>query len=621
MACNQTTPFSVRFAVLILLQFCSFYSLLRADAPADLIIDEENWHEEIGLERPEETGNTIRINTAESYELRLIPGISDEDIRSIISSRNSKPIRNLEDLQSIGFSDEKIKSILPYISFELSEEMTTISSIKTPRKVSLPLSLYQSQRSYIRSYSGETSARYYQKTEVRNQDTVLGFVTLSNYGSRALARNHSYYFNHQTEKKVQQVVIGKYRLSLGQGIAFASKSGFSKSSAATTHPVKNYTPLRSHTNPYKLWSMEGFAAHIVIPPLEFIPFYSETELDASIKDEKISTFYPYGTDKSEFRNSVGEKISGLAVKVKNRAGSGGLYYSRHKFDRVFLEQELSNNYNSKGFFINFKAGEIDLLGEYARLGGRTGIVAALRWGKSPFRQLLLYRQYDRYFPHWHGNPFSSQANFDNERGVYYGLRIVPYPGWTINVYFDIWRHPDTRYFEKMPITRTEQYLQVIYRTSKDTFRWKLHNRDYARYRVFDDTGKIRDENKTAVAWDWLHKVTPNLSITTCLEYLSRRIPEINDFQKGILFFENISWQQKNTRISCRISVYRSAVSHYVYEQSLAGMWESRPLNGDDIYFYLIIKNNLTNSIKLQSKFSYLLTQKTKSLIIQIICSL
>ncbi|MBW6515223.1 MAG: hypothetical protein K0B81_01235 [Candidatus Cloacimonetes bacterium] len=591
-------------SLLILVFFLSFQTtLMSADnVDLDLLIDEDNWQAEVDIDLISSTDYPIYINSATINDLRRIPGLTEEEVTKILQFRRSREITNISSLRNVGFSDDKIFSILPYISFRVIE----------------PISFYHSQRHFLRSADSEIVSRFYQKTELQRKRTKLGFVSLNDYGSKDLTRYHSYYFSQQSETVFEQIVLGKYRLSLGQGVAFAPKSGFSKSSAATTYPVKNYSPLRPHSNPYKNWSLEGFAAIINTGAFDLIPFYSQTKIDASLIDDQISTIYPYGTTNKDRRNSAKERIGGVALRYRHKNSSYGLYYSHNRFDKEFVNTAFSKRYDCLGTFFYHREGDFDLFGEFAYLGDKKGIVSGIRWGRGLFQQLLLYRYYEKDFPYWHGSPFSSQANFANEEGLYYGLRIRPSRRWTINVFFDVWRHPDTRYFEKMPTTRTEQYIQFIHKRQRDVVRLKLHHKTCDKYRVLDNLPKIREEKKTVLAIDWTHELSNSLSKKSGIEYISRYIPEVKDFKKGILLFENINWRYRQLRILYQINVFRSDISHYIYEYSLDGMWESRPLVGDDIYTYLIIRTNITEDIRLQGKLAYFFSGKGKSLITQFI---
>lgn len=590
--------------ILIIMIFLS-NDITGQEFEPELIIDDENWYADINLDTWNGVDHPIFINSASIHELRKLPGLSDEDIELIIGIRRRKNIKDPGCLRAGGLADHKVALISPYISFYTQP----------------PISIYQVQRHYYRFMESNIASRYYHKTELQREKTILGFVSLNDYGSRELLRYNSYYISHQTDTVIKHLVLGRYRLSLGQGIAYASKSGFSKSSAATTHPVKNYTPLRPHTNPYKMWSLEGIALHIDPGSFDLIPFYSATKIDASLSGNKISTFYPYGSAGTDRRNNVEERVDGIAVRYRNGRSSYGFYYSHNRFNRKFADDALPDNYKCLGTFFYHRAGEFDLFGEYASIADRPGIIAGIRFGRSKFQQVLLYRSYDKNLPHWHGNPFSSQTNFDNEEGFYYGLRIRFSPRWLINAYFDIWRYPEIRYFEKMPTSRAEQYLQIIHNRSVDTFRLKLHYKNYERYRVIEDIPAIRDEGRTVISFDWTHKLSEQFIQRSGIEYITRYIPEAKDFKKGILLFENLSWHYRQIKLMYQLNIFRSEIGHYIYEYSLDGMWESRPLTGDDLYSYLIIKAEITPDIRLQSKFAYFFSGRTKSLVTQVICRL
>src|SRR5690554_3168460 len=572
----------------ILVFFSDLAELSAEETEPEWLIDEDSWQEDIGFDTEEFPQFQIDLRNISIKELLQIPGLIRDDIERILSLRDKADMLDIETLQESGLKEDKITSIIKYFSF----------------RSSLPMIYLHTERYYYRILDGQYSSRYYHKSELRGSESRLGFVLLSDYGRRDLTRNYSYYLSHQSNTIIKQLVLGRYRLSLGQGISYAPVSGFSKSSATTSHPMKNYSPLKSHSNPYKIWSLEGIALNVEVGPIEIIPFYSNTQLDASISEDAISTFYPYGTDNEDWKSTVREKIEGIAVRLLHSTNSFGLYYSQNRFDRVFANPARLSSYKTSGSFLYYRTDNFALWGEYARISNKQGLVAGIRLGRGVFQQLLLYRSYEKDMPVWHGNPFSSQSSFDNEEGLYYGLRIRPSRFWTLNCFFDLWRHPATRYFEKMPTTRSEQYLQVIHNRQVDTFRLKFQHKNYEKYRVLQDIAGIRDEHKTVTALDWKHNIRTDLSHSCGIEYITHYIPEVKNFKKGILLFENLSWKYRKTGLVYQINFFRSDISHYLYERSLDGMWESRPLSGDDIYSFLVIKADVAENIKVQGKFSY-----------------
>ncbi len=61
----------------------------------------------------------IQINSADIYTLMLIPSIGYTEAKRIVNTRGYAPIRKLEDLKKIGFSQEEINIIKPYIDLSI----------------------------------------------------------------------------------------------------------------------------------------------------------------------------------------------------------------------------------------------------------------------------------------------------------------------------------------------------------------------------------------------------------------------------------------------------------------------------------------------------------------------
>ncbi len=585
-------------ALLVLVLFTIIVYLLSDETFDIYLLDEESQLTDIDYY---DRVYPLPINKASYEELLLITDLTDTQIQAIIEFRQENSINSKQDLYEIGFDKSIVQKIINYISF--SEEKSLV--------------FRQRLRYYQLTDEKSTSNRLFQSTELSNKSIRIGYISTSDTLHTFLTANNSYYLHFTSMGFLNQLNIGKYRLSLGQGIAYAPYFGLSKTSAVITHPIKNYNPLRAHTSPYNNWSLGGVAAVMKMGNTFFIPFYSSTRIHARIEDDKIRTIYPYGEPGYEHRKTVTEEILGLALQYSINNNNYGFYFSGNSFDREFLLAERNNKYRTVGVFFRQSFENLSLFGEYTDIDKKNGFIFGIRWGRSPFRQLLLYRKYDSNLPVWHGNPFSSANTFDNETGIYYGLEIKPFKRMTINSYFDIWKFPDTSYFEKMPVTRSEQFIQIHYNLPFDRLRLRMRRKDYDKYRVVDDEGKIRREISFVCGFDWTHNIEDKITLRSGIEFIERYIPETKTYNKGLLLYENVRWRLNKFVISGQINAFNSGIPHYNYEYTLQGMWESKPFSGDDIYTWLMVKMFLTSNITVEIKSAWFYSKKYYNTISQV----
>ncbi len=578
-----------------------FSKLLLILAIESYFPDDYLWDSDVDFDENsyEDQHYLIAVNSASYDDLRLL-NLSDTDIVKIINARERKRIENLDDLERIGIAAEVTRRISGLLVFD-----------------SDALSLRQQVRFEHRSCPDDWLSRYYNKGEVLYGNIKVGYASTSDTLGRITNDNVSYYIQYAPDQYMEQLIIGNYRLSLGQGIGYAPAFGFSKGASTVSQPVKNYTSLRPYTSPYHGWSLHGIAAQLKVRSHVVIPFYSYTNLHARLIEGKIRTVYPFGEHRDEYRDSAAETIYGLSWRYKRENNSYGAYISANRFDKEFHLPENNNKYTKTGLFFNHSFDSIDFWGEYARIDNKSGLLAAIRYGDRSFRHLLLYRYYEKDIPTWHGNPFAVGSNFDNENGIYYGMELRA-NRLIVNAYFDVWRYPGTSYFEKMPVTRNDQLLQFSYQLQENSFRLRVRNKDYDKYRVIDDIGKIRREQSLTMTLEWMRQINTNWRYRSGAQFVDQYISVADDYGKGFLKYEQIRWNNERLTLIAQINVYESEVTHYLYQQTLRGMWENRPLSDDDMYMWIMASYDLKSNLNIQSKLSWFASGRQTNILSQIV---
>ncbi len=532
--------------------------------------------------------NPVNINTITEGELNLLPWLSEKDIQKIIHSRSSQKIANLEDLSVIGIEAITIRELKDYITFE--------SSIDLKLKQTSRVEFHQPKQYF------SSTLRYFQKTILTFNNFKFGFISQKDEGEKDPLDFYSYFMEYSANN-LKKFLIGKYRLALGQGILFAPKLGMSKSGAATSVPVKKFNLIKPYTSSYEIWELEGAAANIELSSFNIIPFFSRTALSANLDTlEGITSFNESGLHLDEVKkDNVQEIIYGLAAKYSLSDHSFGLNFAKINFDHDFSNPARKSDYSaiSADFIINRNG--FPTFGEIGFTQDKIAGVMGCKFGENKLRHLLLIRYYQKDFPTWHGNPFSSQSRFDNEVGLYYGMTIIPFERTKINCYFDLWSFPETRYFEKMSTVGSEQFIQLERNFKTNSLRITVQHKDKEKYISLDEA-KIRDFERTTIRVDWWQNIN-NFRFKTRCEFLSEYLPNDNIHKSGILAYEEIKWKIDKLILIGQISVYHSDVLHYMYEHNVDGIMQNSILKGDGVYSYFVLKYNVLKDIELQFKVS------------------
>jgi len=474
--------------------------------------------------------------------------------------------------------------MLPYIRFEASPQL----------HFSYTTRLEISQK----KMKNDNPLKLLQKLEMTYDNSRWGLVTQKDSGESNYLDYYSYFWEY-TQPNLH-LILGKYRINLGQGILFAPKLGISKSAVATSVSSNRSQLFRPYTSSYEIWEMQGAALEWQYRYLRLAAFGSFNQLTANLSDGVITSFDQTGLHLDpEQKHNVDEFVAGGIVTLHSTDSKIDFFLSRQYFDRPIINAD--NDYLAWGSSLYFLINEYPLFAEYCSADRKHAFLIGKKWGESKLRQLALYRYYQKDFPTWHGKPFAAQNNFDNENGLYYGLTYLPLPRLKINIYFDFWQHQQPRYLEKMPTSNSEQLLQTEYKLGQHSFRIHLQHK-FKEKQINLEESLIRDLQRTTIRLDWLRELG-NFSLKQRYELSSEYLSDEKIWQDGQLFFSQLQYKNSRVQLIGRIAVYRSDILLYMYENNVSGIMQNRILSGDGITTFLVGKFFWSDLFEVQMKIS------------------
>lgn len=586
----MNTKRNILFVFLLLISF-----LFGADEDEKIFATEEDTYHETELSEQllKLKEQRIEINYASKKELQLLPWLSNEDINCIIKFRKSHKIQSNKDLFKLGINFVTIEDIQNYISFKVqsNQSFSQISRVE-----------YNEKKDCV------SILKYTQKTEYNYNNFRFGFISQKDEGETNAFDYISYFAEYSTGKN--KIILGKYRLNIGQGIFFAPKLGMSKSGAATNTPINNKSSLRAYTSTFEMWELEGIAFEKRInfekrnSLIKILPFYSKTKLDANLKENQITSFDLSGVHlNDEKKDKVEENIFGANIEYQYDNFTLGFTAFQQKFNKDFENKNLNTQNIGYSTDLSLKNNENQFVSEFASVDEKNAFVGIYKWGNRKFRQLVLYRNYDKDFPTWHGKPFSNQANFDNENGVYYGITFLPINKTKINFYVDLWNYPQVRYSEKMRTIGSEQFLQIDYLNQNNQYRLTLHRKDREKFRKIDDIGLIRSIERNVCRFDRWQFFDKNITFKSRIEYVFEYFKDEKIYDKGWLMYQQLKFKNPKIQIISRIAFYKSDILLYMYENNVNGIMQNSIFSDEGVYSFLLVKYHLFDSIELQSKIS------------------
>ncbi|MBC8527335.1 MAG: helix-hairpin-helix domain-containing protein [Candidatus Cloacimonetes bacterium] len=538
--------------------------------------------------------NKLNINQASYQDLIILPWLSPVEVEEIIQFRNKIKITNKKQLKKAGIPEYVIEEINPYISFGKSSPIYYNNRIRVEYK-------------FNSEYS--SAVKLYQKHSVSWKNYQLNFISQKDEGEKDFwdfwVGSLSAKWQNQMLKKI---VIGNYRLALGQGIIFAPKLGLSKGGNATRQPIKYFSTIKQYTSTMESYSLFGAAAKIRFGRFQILPFFSDYNLDGNIKKGKITSLDIMGFHRTETetakKDKVREKIWGgrFSYGNKNQIGFTALNL---EFNLPFSDENIKQKQEIFGLDFQYNLRNFNFLGEGAISENKKAFLLTFFWEQGEFENLIIFRNYDKYFPTFHGNPFHTSGDFDNERGIYYGISFRPFEKAKLDMYFDIYKFPKQKSLENMPTYGFDKFLQFEKKWNFSKMRLTFQQKQYERWRTFSDESKIYQRERNIFRLDWRQKISPLLEIKLRGEYTFHQYQNADKYDSGILLYQDFKFlfSSKLTNYIRICQYHTDDIILYMYENDLDGIMLNSQFRGDGIFMYFLIKYDLGKCFSLQMKYA------------------
>ncbi|MDL2222082.1 helix-hairpin-helix domain-containing protein [Parabacteroides sp. OttesenSCG-928-N08] len=546
--------------------------------------EDEELIEALFMELSYLTEHPMDINHATREQLRLLPFLSDIQVDSLLLHREKYGnLLTLYELKNIPELDRQtIDLILPflYIGDDYDDKRPiTASNLLKQGTNELHLRYdrcFQRKRGYEspslsdssaspqpnRRYLGEPfyhSLRYSYSFDNR---IFLGLVGEKDTGEpfwNAHYKGYDYYSAHLLLKELKRIktfVIGDYKASFGQGLVMSHDFTPGRSAIVTQAQRRN-NGFRRHYSTNESHFLRGAAATITLGKLNLSLFYSFRKMDAAVDSNRFTTLKTDGIHRlpldREKHRTVSMQTIGGNLRYDSPSWSIGVTALTYDFGRMSMQPD-PKPYNR--FYFRGKRNSnvaVDYLwrGKSLQLFGETalsqnGALATLNGMQisptSYISLLILYRYYDRRYQAWYGKAFAQNSTVQNEEGVYLGMQIVPFPGWKLAAYADLFRFPWLKYNVDAPSSGKEYMGQIDYIRNR---RLSL----YLRYKFKQKEKNSTTESKTAtIIADQQHRLrlqllflpTEPLTLRTSVDAILYR--ERGSSSKGYLIAQNIGWK-------------------------------------------------------------------------------
>lgn len=531
--------------------------------------------------------NPLGINSASKEELFQLPGLTEEEINSIILYRKKHHISDKRDLIRLGISEITVEEISSMIRFE--ELRTKSFSWAGLWKYELAKADYSSP------------VRCYQKAEAEWGCFQAGFLADKDPGESKVTDFYSWYLMYKSKGILRGILIGKYQINWGLGLIFSSPLGSPRSYLASGLTLKTGNVIKPYRSSFESWEEQGTSISLGWKNFTSDLFYSVNNLDIRADSSGITSFDESGLHLENRKTVARKAIMGGNLQYRTETLAVGLTTAHIGFSKPFSNPVFPQEYLALSLFSNWKNDRFSVQSELAYLASRWLGLASMRIHTASLTHLLLIRYYPNDIPSWQSNAVAIKKPIGNEQGIIYGVELAPLRNLTTLFYIDLWEHPQARYYEKMPTRGRDLYLQLKWFRKPDQVRLILRQKNKEVY-TGSEVRMIREVRLQTCRLEWQH-FFKTIEFKTRIEFGSEYYMASGSYRKGLLISSHISWKYSFWKISSQFLPYHTEILMYPYFYDVAGQGTSRGLNGDGLYTAVILQVKVRAGISIETRYS------------------
>jgi len=586
----------------------------------------------------------FNLQTVTKQDLERLPFLTDIQIENLLYYLykygpvvDCYELKNVEDLdfQTITYllpfvyAGEADKNFTNYLEKKAKQELLLRSDYTFQKKAGYQKVSEEERRAHPNQYYlGEPyylSFRYgYQYKNIQ-----LGIIGKKDPGE-AFRNEHykgfDYYaFNLNIKNKgiLEDLHLGDYRLSFGQGLVMNTNFSMGKSAGVGNINLKNRGITR-HISTNENSAFRGVAGTLSYKKMQLYLFYSNRKYDANADSSFIYSFKTDGYNRVpsdiQKRKTVQIVTNGAHIQWLNesfRLGFTAVYYS-------FGGKELNPNPQPYNLFYlrgknQFNSGlNYEYHNRKISFQGETAVDASGKWATinnllinpvSSIDWVLSYRNYARDYNAFFAKALAESSTVQNETGLYTGIRFRPFQGWELSAYMDYFRFPWLKYGVNSPSSGTDGLIELIYKlNSRIQMNLRYRYKEKYQNQIQDDARSTEvnpyEQNRWRFQLDY--KNEKGFALKTQADYndytsasgstagwaltqtasLAKQ-PSKFQFDGALAYFHAGNW---NNRIG-------------IYEKNILYAFSFPSYYGEGLRFYSVVKWKITSALTVYCKLA------------------
>ncbi len=602
----------------------------------------------------------LNLNKADEQDLRELRLLNDVQIAALLEHRRlTGELISIYELQSVrGFTPELIRLIQPFVTVgaalddyqvsirEMLRDGVNELYLRWARVLETQKGFTPPNRPGENRYLGDPNQYYVRFRHAYGTRLSFGFTAEKDRGEEFFRGSNPYGFDFYSahvalrnyNRTIKALVLGDYAVSFGQGLIMLTGFNYGKT-IATVGIKRSGRVLRPYTSVNEAAFLRGAAAQLALPGnLEVTAFASRarrsgnliqpdtTEIEEGL-DPQVREFTALNLSglhrtpsEIEDKNAVLQSTAGASLKWKRENNHLAINAVYTGFDKSISSrtQPYAQYYFSGSQLLNASLDygliwrNVHFFGENAISdNGAVALLNGVIVGLDRKADLaLLHRYYARDFQTLTGDAFGESSGVRNEEGLYMGLEVRPLRGFTLNAYFDTWRHPWLRFNADAPSRGYEYRMRLTY----------VIKRKLTMFAEFRQENKELNFRNNTTALDYLtatrlmqgrfhiaHQVHKSLELRTRLD-LGSFDDGSGTLSRGVSLYQDILFRPMGFPLSftTRFALFDTdgyAVRFYAYENNLLYNFSIPAYYNRGSRFYLNVRYRPVRALTIEGRIS------------------
>ena len=576
----------------------------------------------------------MNLNAATREELEQLPFLSDRQVEDIMEYRDRYgSMKSMNELRMIASLDIVQIELMGYFTY-VPEDVKEKSSFPPLAHIAkygrhelmgnVRVPLYK-RKGDDNGYLGYPYRHWLRYQFNYNDFVKAGLVGSQDAGEPFFAnRNsagydfYSYYVQVKHMGRLENLVVGKYKLSAGMGLVLNNSFGMGKLSMLQ-QLGRNTSTVRPHSSRSQSGYFQGAAATVRLSaPLQLTAFVSYRPIDATLNaDNTMRSIVTDGYHRTETemakKNNSHATDAGAHIAYRHQGLHAGATAVYTHFDRELkpLTSTPYRRYYAQGQdFLNLSADYGYMHPRFALNGetalDRQGHIATLNnlslQATDGLSLMLLQRFYSYRYTSLYARAVSEGGHVQNESAIYFGATWKVSPKLRLQVYTDYAYFAWLRYQVSQSSRAWDNLLSLTYSLGD----WTLTGRHRLQFRPKDDATKTQlqdlTEHRARLALSWNGT---NLSCTTQADGVSTGASGAHD--KGFMVGESVACQWRSLKLSFNAGYFNTDsydARLYVYERGPLYAFSYPSYYGEGVRCAMMIQATISRRLTLTAKGGY-----------------